>query len=187
MQEGPDSVPPADLSHAGAVVDKAIEYMMSQNIGSLAIASALLGGAMALLARSVADESIIRILDSAIASVRDGRLWKIEGNPLDPLSRGRLCPRGTGGVGAHFDPDRLRTPLIRVSERGEEKWKAVTWDEALNFIAGKMQKIKIILFLKKHLPRGLEQREISFVVGWQALANRIVKCLNISLKLLALV
>ena len=78
----------------------------------------------------------------AIASVRDGKLWKIEGNPLDPLSNGRLCPRGTGGIGAQFDPDRLRTPLIRVSERGEEKWKAVTWDEALSFIAEKMQKIK---------------------------------------------
>lgn len=78
----------------------------------------------------------------AIATVRDGKLWKIEGNPLDPLSRGRLCPRGTGGVGAHFDPDRLRSPLIRVNERGEEKWKAVTWDEALNFVAEKMQKIK---------------------------------------------
>ena len=78
----------------------------------------------------------------AIASVRDGKLWKIEGNPLDPLSNGRLCPRGTGGIGAHFDTDRLRSPLLRVSERGEDKWKAVTWDEALSFIADKMQKIK---------------------------------------------
>jgi len=43
----------------------------------------------------------------AVASVRDGKLWKIEGNPLDPLCRGRLCPRGTGGIGAHTDPDRL--------------------------------------------------------------------------------
>ncbi len=79
---------------------------------------------------------------AAIATVRDGQLWKIEGNPLDPLSKGRLCPRGTGGIGACSDPDRLRAPLIRVSERGEEKWKAVTWDEALDFIANKMQKIK---------------------------------------------
>ncbi len=78
----------------------------------------------------------------AIASVRDGKLWKVEGNPLDPLSRGRLCPRGTGGIGAQFDPDRLRSPLIRVSERGEEKWKAVTWDEALSVVAEKMLKIK---------------------------------------------
>ncbi len=78
----------------------------------------------------------------AIATVRDGKLWKIEGNPLDPLSRGRLCPRGTGGVGAHFDPDRVRTPLLRVSERGQEKWKAVSWDEALDFIAARMRKIQ---------------------------------------------
>jgi hypothetical protein len=65
---------PADLSHAGAVVDKAIEYMVGQNINSLSIASALLGGAMALLARSVADEAIIQILHNAIASVRSGEL-----------------------------------------------------------------------------------------------------------------
>jgi thiosulfate reductase/polysulfide reductase chain A len=78
----------------------------------------------------------------AIASVKDGILWKIEGNPLDPLSRGRLCPRGTGGVGAHFDPDRLRAPLMRKKTRGEEEWIEVTWDEALDFIAKKMQTIK---------------------------------------------
>ncbi|HYZ20790.1 MAG TPA: hypothetical protein VE690_01410 [Rhodopila sp.] len=65
---------PAHLSHAGAVVDKAIEYMMGQNIGSLAIASALLGGAMALLARSVSDDTIVTILNNAIASVRAGEL-----------------------------------------------------------------------------------------------------------------
>ena len=43
-------------------------------------------------------------------------LWKIEGNPDDPLSRGRLCPRGTGGIGLHYDPDRLRTPLHAQAE-----------------------------------------------------------------------
>jgi thiosulfate reductase/polysulfide reductase chain A len=78
----------------------------------------------------------------AIAYIRDGKLWKVEGNPLDPLSRGRLCPRGTGGIGAHYDSDRLRSPLIRTQERGKEMWKEVTWDEALGYIADKMQKIK---------------------------------------------
>ncbi|MDZ7371926.1 MAG: molybdopterin-dependent oxidoreductase, partial [candidate division KSB1 bacterium] len=78
----------------------------------------------------------------AIAYVRDGKLWKLEGNPRDPLSRGRLCPRGTGGVGAHYDPDRLKAPLMRKSKRGQEEWAVVTWDEALEFIAEKMQKIK---------------------------------------------
>ena len=71
-----DEQAPADLSHAGAVVDKAIEYMIGQNIGSLSIASALLGGALALLARTVADEAIVQILNNAIASVRSGELHR---------------------------------------------------------------------------------------------------------------
>ena len=78
----------------------------------------------------------------AIASVEDGKLWKIEGNPADPLSEGRLCPRGTGGVGAHFDNDRLKAPLIRRKRRGDDEWAQVTWDEALSHVAEKMQAIK---------------------------------------------
>lgn len=77
-----------------------------------------------------------------IAHLRDGKLWKFEGNPKDPQSMGRLCPRGTGAVGAHHDPDRLRQPLMRVGERGKEQWKAVSWDEALSYVAEKMNKIK---------------------------------------------
>lgn len=78
----------------------------------------------------------------AIAYIRNGKLWKIEGNPDDPLSNGRLCPRGTGGVGAHYDPDRLKTPLLRKRNRGKEEWVTVTWDEALDYIAERMQRIK---------------------------------------------
>lgn len=78
----------------------------------------------------------------ALASTRNGRLWKIEGNPRDPLSRGRLCPRGTGGVGSHFDRTRLTSPLIRRKKRGEEEWAEVTWGEALDHVAQKMLAIR---------------------------------------------
>ena len=43
----------------------------------------------------------------------DGKIIKIIGNEEDPHCNGRLCPRGTGGVGMYFDRDRLTTPLIR--------------------------------------------------------------------------
>jgi thiosulfate reductase/polysulfide reductase chain A len=79
---------------------------------------------------------------AGFATVRDGKLWKFEGNPKDPASKGRLCPRGTGAVGAVTDPDRLRQPLIRVGERGKDQWKTATWDEALGHIAERMNKIK---------------------------------------------
>ncbi len=70
--------PPADLSHAGAIVDKAIEYMTSQNVSALAIASALLGGALGLMARSIGDEAIVQVLNNAIASVRSGELRRMD-------------------------------------------------------------------------------------------------------------
>jgi hypothetical protein len=65
---------PADLNHAGAVVDKAIEYMAGQNLPELAIASALLGGAVQVLMRALDDAAVIRVLGHAIDSVRSGEL-----------------------------------------------------------------------------------------------------------------
>jgi hypothetical protein len=74
MQFDPEGNAPADLSHAGSIVDKAIEYMIEQKIGSLSAASALLGGALGLLSRSMSDEAIVQVLNNAIASVRAGEL-----------------------------------------------------------------------------------------------------------------
>ncbi|NOZ62876.1 MAG: molybdopterin-dependent oxidoreductase [Calditrichaeota bacterium] len=73
---------------------------------------------------------------------KDGQPWKIEGNENDPLCNGRLCPRGTGGIGAYLDDERLKTPLIRTAERGKQTFREATWDEALDYIAQKMEMIK---------------------------------------------
>ena len=67
-----EDTPPADLSHAGAVVDKAIEYMSGQSISEWAIASALLGGALGMLTRVMDDEAVIGVLTNAIASLKSG-------------------------------------------------------------------------------------------------------------------
>ena len=50
----------------------------------------------------------------------EGKIWKITGNDEDQHSNGRFCPRGTGGVGMYYNEDRLKTPLIRVEERGNK-------------------------------------------------------------------
>ncbi len=73
--------PPADLSHAGAVVDKAIEYMLGQKLSPIAVASALLGGSLGLLARSMGDDSIVQVLENAMSSVRSGELRAEYGEP----------------------------------------------------------------------------------------------------------
>jgi hypothetical protein len=74
MTSDNEQAPPAELSLAGSVVDKAIEYMIEQKIPPVAIASALLGGSMALLAQSLGDEAICGILNNAMTSVRSGEL-----------------------------------------------------------------------------------------------------------------
>lgn len=53
------------------------------------------------------------------------RVVKIEGNPESPLNRGKTCARGQSGIFQIYDPDRLKTPLIREpgSKRGEWKFR----------------------------------------------------------------
>ena len=78
---------PDELGHAGAVVDKAIDYMLGEKIGALAIASALLGGAMEILVQDLDESSIVRVLESAIASVRSGDLRSSSPRAPQPPAR----------------------------------------------------------------------------------------------------
>ena len=73
---------------------------------------------------------------------KNGKPWKITGNPDDPNSNGRFCPRGTGGIGTYTDPDRLKTPLIRVEKNGKQVFREATWEEAFDYIADKMKMVK---------------------------------------------
>ncbi len=76
-----------------------------------------------------------------IARVRDGVVYKLDPNPHFKKSRGMLCARGNAGLMSCYNPDRLKTPLLRKGERGEGKWKRLSWDEALNLLAEKLQEI----------------------------------------------
>ena len=72
-----------------------------------------------------------------------GDILKIVGNENDPHCDGRLCPRGTGGIGMYYDEDRLKTPLIREKKSdGTQYFREATWEEALNKVANKMKEVK---------------------------------------------
>jgi thiosulfate reductase/polysulfide reductase chain A len=77
-----------------------------------------------------------------VVNTVNGVVRKIDGNPLDPKSRGMLCARGQGGVSFLEDPDRLQAPMMRTGARGEGSFQEVPWDQALDFIATKMLEIK---------------------------------------------
>jgi len=65
---------------------------------------------------------------------------KFEGNPTHPGSRGRNCAKGPATHNQIYDPERILHPLKRVGERGEGKWKRISWEQALDEIAEKMRK-----------------------------------------------
>lgn len=72
---------------------------------------------------------------------KDGVLVGVKGNPEDPRSEGRLCGKGLSAPKILYDPDRLRYPLRRTGERGEGKWEQISWDEAIEWIAQKIEGI----------------------------------------------
>jgi len=76
------------------------------------------------------------------ARVKDGRVVKLEGNPDNPHSKGKLCARGQSGLMNTYDPDRVLTPLVRAGKRGEGLFRKASWDEALDITAKGMLKIK---------------------------------------------
>lgn len=77
-----------------------------------------------------------------IGWVQDGRVRKIEGNPLDPNSEGNICAKAQGMISYTYYPERLLYPLRRVGKRGEGKWKRVTWDQALDELAAKLRPLR---------------------------------------------
>lgn len=73
---------------------------------------------------------------------KQGRLVKVEGDEENPYYQGRLCVRCLALPEVNYHVDRLKWPLKRVGERGENKWERITWDEAYDTIEREFNRIK---------------------------------------------
>jgi len=68
-----------------------------------------------------------------------GEIRRFEGNPVHPGSRGRNCAKGPATINQVYDPERILYPLRRSGPRGSGEWERVTWEEALDDIAGRIR------------------------------------------------
>lgn len=90
-----------------------------------------------------------------LVSSKDGKILSIKGNPESP-SRGSHCAQRFPHLKKWLEhPDQLKYPLKRRGDRGENKWERISWEQALDEIAGKLGELK-----KKH---GAET--LSFIEG----------------------
>ena len=92
----------------------------------------------------------VRVMDADQEIVRDGvtglkRIYaakKLEGNPQHPVNRGGLCGRGQAAIQAAYHPDRITQPLKRSGERGDGKYEAISWDDAIAELVGKLDEME---------------------------------------------
>ena len=61
-----------------------------------------------------------------LAKNREARIVKLEGNPLHPINQGKLCIRGQAALQGLYNPDRLKTAMLK--ENG--KWQSISFAKA---------------------------------------------------------
>lgn len=73
----------------------------------------------------------------------NGRVVKFEGHPNHPRNWGTLCPKGMAQIMAVYDPNRVKTPLIRTNQKGQSgTWRQASWEEALTLVAEKIKEAR---------------------------------------------
>jgi anaerobic selenocysteine-containing dehydrogenase len=98
---------------------------------------------------------------SIIVGVKDNRIVKIKGDPEGFLNKGYVCVKGTVSHKRLTHPDRLTHPLKRIGDRGEGRWKRISWDEAIHEICENFNHIKDTYGARgiafcQGMPKGLE-------------------------------
>ncbi|MBL8855386.1 MAG: molybdopterin-dependent oxidoreductase [Planctomycetaceae bacterium] len=78
---------------------------------------------------------------SWIVTVSKGRAEKLQGNPDHPFTRGTLCAKVNHYLERVYHEQRVLHPLKRVGPKGQGRFERVTWEEALEDIAGRWKAI----------------------------------------------
>lgn len=76
-----------------------------------------------------------------IVTVENGRAVKVAGDATHPVTRGFLCTKVANYEQRTHSPDRIQTPLRRTGAKGEGRFEKISWDEALDAIAGRFREL----------------------------------------------
>ncbi|MDR1088989.1 MAG: molybdopterin-dependent oxidoreductase [Coriobacteriales bacterium] len=72
---------------------------------------------------------------------KDGKVERVEGDPLAPYNDGRLCMRCLNLTESINSEHRVRYPMKRVGEKGGNEWERISWDEAYDIIEARVREI----------------------------------------------
>lgn len=74
--------------------------------------------------------------------LKDGKIIKVEGSKENPRNEGTLCAKGSATRQYVYNQERLKTPLKRVGPKGSGEFVPISWEEALNTVAYKLNEYK---------------------------------------------
>lgn len=77
-----------------------------------------------------------------VLEIENNMVVKIKGDKEHPITRGMTCPRSRLMLDHLYHPWRVNTPLKRRGERGSGEWEPVTWDEALDEVAERLDALR---------------------------------------------
>ncbi|HKC41656.1 MAG TPA: molybdopterin-dependent oxidoreductase, partial [Gemmatimonadales bacterium] len=106
----------------------------------------------------------VRVMDADADVVRNGQAGvvrilaakKLEGGPMHPINQGGLCARGQAAIQVTYHPDRITQPLKRAGNRGDGRYEAISWDDALKEVVSRLDALegagnqKALAFVARH-------------------------------------
>jgi anaerobic selenocysteine-containing dehydrogenase len=129
-------------------------FLQGVGVGGAAVATTRLLGPGVTLAQAQ-DQDLPPVVDTVpatcwigkqecgmVAHRVDGRVIKFEGDPGSPRNLGTLCPKGQSQIMPLYDPNRVKTPLVRTNAKGVTgQWRAASWDEAMELTASSIGEV----------------------------------------------
>ena len=77
----------------------------------------------------MADADVVRNGQAGLVRIHAAK--KLEGHADHPVNHGGLCARGQAAIQVTYHPDRITQPLRRSGDRGQGKYDAISWDDAI--------------------------------------------------------
>ncbi len=74
--------------------------------------------------------------------VDEGKAIRVLPDETNKRSKGYACAKGMASLERIYHSERLLYPLKRKGERGEGRWERISWDQALEYAATELNRIK---------------------------------------------
>ncbi len=75
-------------------------------------------------------------------TVEDGRVVKVDGSHVNPVTEGYICSKVRHFPEHLYSDLRIRKPAVRTGPKGSGRFRDVSWDEALDLVAGKLVAVR---------------------------------------------